>query len=111
MDMIRVELGEEVKRRGKWRYVIKPLWNDGSSSTECVSSQPLLDACRLLKSTGAAPRQLVGLFRAGRDKPDLTCTVEVGAGLYVREDDGPRFVKWIPWPPGTWSNQKDDKCD
>ena len=27
--MIRVELGEEFKRRGTWRYVIKSLWRDG----------------------------------------------------------------------------------
>ena len=56
--MIRVELGEEFKRRGAWRYVINPLWNDGGSSTERVSSQPLLDACRKLKSTGAPPVRL-----------------------------------------------------
>ena len=105
--MIRVELGEEFKRRGAWRYVINPLWNDGGSSTERVSSQPLLDACRKLKSTGAPPGALVGLFRVGRDKPDLTCTVDAGAGMTVTERSAPRFRKWNPRPPGTWSNQKD----
>ena len=95
--MIRVELGEEVKRRGKWRYVIRPLWSDGDCSMEHVSRTPLLDACRLLKSTGAPLQSRVGLFRQGRDQPDLTCTVETGAGVYVN-DDGPRFQKWVPHP-------------
>jgi len=97
-EMIRVELGDEVKGQGKWRYVIKGLWNDGGDGMEHVSRTPLLDACRMLKSTGADTRRVVGLFRKGRSKPDLTCTVEAGAGVTVREDDGPRFVKWNPYP-------------
>ena len=104
--MIRVELGEEFKRRGAWRYVINPLWNDGGSSTERVSSQPLLDACRMLKATGAPLGQRVGLFREGRALPDLACTVGWGAERTVSEQVH-RFRKWTPRPPETWSNQKD----
>jgi hypothetical protein len=104
--MLRVELGEEYKRRGIWRYVIKSLWRDGGDAVERLSSQPLLDACRMLKSTGAPLSTPVGLFREGRDQPDLTCTVGWGAERTVREHTH-RFRKWNPRPPGTWSNQKD----
>jgi len=104
--MIRVELGDEFKRRGAWRYVIKSLWRDGGDSTESISSQPLLDACRRLKSTGAPVEQLVGLFRTGRGPPDLTCSVGEGAGLTVREKTT-RFQKWKPRPLGSWSTEDD----
>ena len=109
--MIRVELGEEVKRRGKWRYVIRPLWSDGGCSMEYVSRTPLLDACRLLKSTGAPLQSRVGLFRQGRDQPDLTCTVEGGAGVYVFEPDHGtiRFAKWNP--PQSWGRTTKEDHD
>ena len=105
--MIRVELGEEVKRRGKWRYIVTPIWRDGSRSQEYVSSQPLLDACRLLNASGTPSTAMVGLFRPGRDKPDLTCMVGWGAVRMVDESKTPYFHKWNPRPLGTWSQQKD----
>ena len=43
------------------------------------SHQPLLDACRQLKSLYGLSGEIAGLFREGRDTPDLTCSVEKGA--------------------------------
>jgi hypothetical protein len=64
------------------------------------SDQPLLDACRAIKALGGATSDLVGLFREGRDNPDMTCSIEVGAGLTVEENNrlGPRFVKYRSFP-------------
>jgi hypothetical protein len=91
--MLRIELGEEVKRRGRWAWSCAELGLSG------VSHQPLLDACRAIKRMGGAPTQLAGLFRKGRSEADLSCVVGAGAGLTVREDQkiGPVFVKWRPF--------------
>jgi hypothetical protein len=43
------------------------------------SRQPLLDACRQLKSLYCVTGTPVGLFREGRDAPDISCPVEAGA--------------------------------
>jgi hypothetical protein len=92
--MIRVELGEEV-RPGVWA------WQAGG--LEGRSRQPLLDACRAIRSIPDAPlSQEIGLFREGRDSPDLFCTVGVGAELTV-EEAGPRFIKWKPFK---WQNPR-----
>jgi len=87
--MLRVELSEEVMRRGKWR------WTCSQYGVEGVSRQPLLDACREIQRMGGNPAQAVGMFWLGKDRPSLTCTVGTGAGLTVNED-GPRFAKWKP---------------
>jgi len=92
--MIRVELGEEVRKRGKWR------WSVRGGSLRGVSRQPILDACRELKRSGEAGDALVGLFREGRSVPDLTCRLDWGAGHTVVEDDFEpiRFKKFRPGP-------------
>lgn len=89
--MIRVEIEEDTK---PGTYVV------------CVPSHrlsfkfriPLLDACRELKRMGGDTSSVCGLFRKGRDEPDLTCTVEWGAGRVVSESAGaPRFTKFRPF--------------
>ena len=95
--MIRVELGEEVKKRGKWRWKVPALALEG------FSRQPLLDACREIKRTSEALSDArAGLYRLGREEPDLVCGVEWGAGKTVDESNT-TFHKWKPWLPGMWS--------
>ena len=100
--MIRVELGEEVHRRGKWR------WSAGGGALSGLSRQPLLDACRALKRMGAAGDTVVGLFRAGRTIPDLTCRVRWGVRKTVNEE-GPWFKKWKPRPAELVNRKKEGK--
>ena len=61
------------------------------------SRQPLLDACREIKRTTGATKEIAGIFREGRDQADLSCSVETGAGLTVSEiDKGTvRFTKFV----------------
>jgi hypothetical protein len=92
MTIIRVELGAEAS--GKWRWCCAFL----GRAVEGRSRQPLLDACRLLKSLGADPSQEIGLFRGGQSAPDLRCSIGFGADTTVSEDnDGIRFRKWKPY--------------
>ena len=58
------------------------------------SRQPLLDACRQLKSLYG---EIAGLFREGRDTPDISCSVEVGAATTVQEPSNGviRFGKYV----------------
>ena len=98
-DVIRIDLGEEVdgdgpragRRHGIFEYscVQYPL-------VRGYSRQPLLDACRQLKSLYAPTAQFAGLFREGRDTPDLTCSLDVGAATTVSEPDSGdiRFAKY-----------------
>jgi len=80
--MIRIDRGPEVdgplptsgKRHGVFRYSCAAY-----GSVEGFSRQPLLDACRQLKSLYGLNTERAELFREGRDTPDLTCSVEVGA--------------------------------
>lgn len=95
--MIRIELGEEIKRRGVWRYSVPAYGVEGRSR------QPLLDACREIKRTGGDTVQAAGLFRAGRSEPDLVCrSVEIGAGRTVSDPDsgigGIRLVRFREYP-------------
>ena len=94
--MIRVIRGAEVKP-GIWAYSVARYGVEGRSR------QPLLDACRQLKRMGVAMDERAGLFREGREQPDLTCRVGVGADLTV-DEAGPRFAKWRPRDPSTWKN-------
>jgi hypothetical protein len=86
--MIRVELGEEIKKHGIFRYHI--VLEDGRRLTERRSHQPLLDACYQVKCMGQPTSGLAGLFREGRTNPDLTCDVEWGA---THVCDNSRFAK------------------
>jgi hypothetical protein len=98
-DIIRVELGLEVEP-GRWRYSVPAYGVDG------CSHQPLLDACRQVKSLcPETAHQQIGLYRRSKDKPDLSCTVEVGAATTVSEnkDHGPVFVKFQPFDPDAQS--------
>jgi len=66
------------------------------------SRQPLLDACRQIKRAGGDTAQRAGVFREGRDTPDISCPVEAGAALTVEETvSGPRFRKYQPYPGRT----------
>jgi hypothetical protein len=90
--MIRVELGKEIKP-GIFEYRV-PGFGDGNVWGR--SRQPLLDACRLLKSLGASTASEIGMFREGRSVPDLKCILGKGAELTVSEPDRGRitFVKY-----------------
>lgn len=61
-----------------------------------ASRQPLLDACRQLQRILGDTGELVGQFREGRDVPDMTCALNVGARLTVTEPDKgrPQFVQY-----------------
>ena len=89
--MIRVELGEEVNRRGKWRWTC-PQYGVGG-----ISRTPLLDACREIERMGGDPLANVGLFREARSTPGSICTVGWGARHTV-DESGPKFAKWKPHP-------------
>jgi hypothetical protein len=92
--MIRVELGEEVNRRGKWR------WTCPRYGLAGISRQPLLDACREIKRMGGDTSVAVGLFREARSVPSSTCSVGWGAAHTVIEPDRGRihFAKWQAKP-------------
>jgi hypothetical protein len=104
MSIIRVEMGAEVRSKSKaskWHWTCPELGLSG------LNRSPLLDACRAIKRMGGlSPRQQIGLYREGRDRPDMFCALEVGAGLDVREDEnvGPVLVKWQE--PSHWLKRK-----
>ena len=87
-EIIRVVLGQEVSP-GVWAYSV----NRFRQPVEGRSRQPLLDACRRLKSMGAEGEMLAGLFRLeGSGEPDITCTIATGADTTVSETPlGPKF--------------------
>ncbi len=96
--MIRIVRGAEIdgpkgeagpRRHGKWAYRA----DGGQYPLVCgYSRQPLLDACRQLKSLYGLNGERAGLFREGRDTPDISCPVEVGAATTVQES---RFAKYV----------------
>jgi hypothetical protein len=94
-------LGEEVRsvnKASKWRWTCAELGLSG------LSREPLLDACRAVKRMGDQNQhRQIGLYRPGRDWSDLFCSVEVGTGLTVKENEkiGPVLVKWAPRDFGT----------
>ena len=92
-EMIKIVKGAEVdgprgeaggKRHGVFAYHADP----ELYPLVCgFSRQPLLDACRQLKSLYGVTGTPVGLFREGRDAPDISCPVEAGAAATVKEPD------------------------
>jgi hypothetical protein len=102
-DIIRVELGLEVEP-GRWRY------SAPAYGVEGCSHQPLLDACRQIKSLWPETlSQQIGIYRRGKDKPELLCTVEVGAARTISESNsrGPYFAKFEPFDPAKWPTPDD----
>jgi hypothetical protein len=77
--MIRVERGAETSP-GVFAYTVPSLGLSGRSR------QPLLDACRQIKSLLGPTGQLAGLFREGYPDWDIRCRVDVGAELTVKEE-------------------------
>jgi hypothetical protein len=75
------------------------------------STQPLLDACRVLKARGLSGP--VEMWSEGGTWARLRSTVEVAARLTVREGEGrPRFAKWKPHPgAGMPGNARPDAKD
>jgi hypothetical protein len=91
--MIRVNLLREIDGHGVFDYEIDGYGVQGRSR------QPLLDACRQVKRMGADPADRIGLFRSGRERPDLVGSVGWGAEHTVDEVHT-HFVKWRPFPEG-----------
>ena len=88
--MIRVERGAEISP-GVFAYTVPSLGLSGRSR------QPLLDACRQIKSLLGTTGQLAGLFRDGHSEWDIRCPVDVGAELTVKEESagGIRVAKHV----------------
>jgi hypothetical protein len=75
---IRIDRGKEVAP-GVFEYRIPSLGIEGRSH------QPLLDACRQIKSILGPTAATAGVFREGRSGPDISCSVDKGAELTVSE--------------------------
>jgi len=90
--MIRVERGAETSP-GVFAYTVPSLGLSGRSR------QPLLDACRQIKSLLGPTGQLAGLFREGHSEWDIRCRVDVGAELTVKEESagGIRLARHNPF--------------
>jgi hypothetical protein len=104
-EVIRVERGSEV-RPGVFEYSVGAMGIRGSSS------QPLLDACRQIQSMLGDPgRRQAAIYREGRDQPDMTVPVDVGARYRVAEDikQGPRFRKFEPFGSSAFGDSTRDE--
>ena len=71
------------RRHGTWAYRAP-----GYPPVCGYSRQPLLDACRQLKSLYGLTGERAGLFREGRDTPDISCGVDVGDATTVAARPG-----------------------
>jgi hypothetical protein len=89
--MIRVERGVEISP-GVFAYTVRSLGLSGQSR------QPLLDACRQIKSLLGPTGQLAGLFRERCASWDIRCPVDVGAEFTIKEESagGIRFATYKP---------------
>jgi hypothetical protein len=95
---IRVERGAEV-RPGVFTYKADVL----GAHIGGQSRQPLLDACRQIKTLLTDTWQVwASIYREGRDEPDMSCSVDWGAAHRVWEgnDGPPRFVLFTEFPKG-----------
>jgi hypothetical protein len=93
-----IEVEREEKAVGtKWRWHVR-----GRPKICGLSAEPLLAACRALKSMGELPSREIALFRPGKTFFDLKTTVGYGSGKTVREDQrtSPRFVDYHPFNLG-----------
>lgn len=62
-----------------------------------LTARGATDLCRLLLAGGADPDAPLECFRGGTLALRVK-SIRAGAGLTVRETDGPRFVAWKAWP-------------
>jgi hypothetical protein len=90
-EMIKVVRGAEVSP-GIWEYRAPQY-----PSVFGKSRQPLLDACRQLKSLYGLTGECVGVFRDGSEVADISCPIEAGAATTVKEADKGvvRFGKYV----------------
>ena len=99
---IRIERGPEVAP-GIWEYSVPALALCGKSR------QPLLDACRHIKlalgPTGARAR----LFRGASTVPDISCLVESGAVLTVKEPDKGRTIHFANYQ--AWTDRRESPAE
>jgi hypothetical protein len=94
--MIRIIKGAEIDGRGHRGRGVFAYQAPEYPLVRGFSRQPLLDACRQLKSLYGVNGQRVGLFREGRDTADISCPVEVGASTTVSDGGrGVRFAKYV----------------
>jgi hypothetical protein len=92
--VIRIERGPELDGRtdGK-RHGIFEYHAPAYPLVRGYSRQPLLDACRQLKSLYGLTQSLAGLFREGSEIADISCPLEAGAATTVSESST-RFAKY-----------------
>jgi hypothetical protein len=91
--MIRIERGAEVAP-GIWEYSVPSL------ALRSKSRQPLLDACRQIKRILGSTGARACLFRGTSTVPDISCLVEKGALLTVKEPDKGKtihFANYQAW--------------
>jgi hypothetical protein len=93
-DMLRVILHPAFNRHGAQLYGKFVVTLDGRQL--CISSQPLLDAARVLIKEGVDPTMPIAARHAGAGFDAMTSTVGTAAKWTVRETktEGPRFVRW-----------------
>lgn len=85
----------ELKGRGVFQWHVR-----GRPKIRGISREPLLDACRKLKSLGENPLSYAGLFRPERQDWDVRTTIREGAATTVFDPPtggGPRFVRYKPF--------------
>ena len=80
-SFIRVQIGDAMNGHNKWYWEVALSAEAQGRPLSGVSRTPLLDACRAIKRMGGDANAIVGLFREGRDFPDMTCTVGAGSSL------------------------------
>jgi hypothetical protein len=96
--MLRVILCPAFNRRGARLHGKFVVTLDGGQL--CISSQPLLDAARVLINEGADPATPIATRHAGADFDAMTSTVGAAAKWTVRENEtqSPHFVRWEAFP-------------
>ena len=96
--MIKIDYRVMIKPAGKGLYD----YHVRQSPVQGRSHQPLLDACRQLKSMGADPAAYCALFHGERaDQWTVRTTIGKGAELMVSDPPkggGPKFVKYQAYP-------------
>jgi hypothetical protein len=77
-----------------------------SDNYSFTTTTPLLESARYWLSQGANPAATITtVWSSGPGHYALRSTISQAAKLTVRED-GPRFVKWAEFPPGTFADER-----